>query len=204
MKETVGPGRENSHRDTPAVEEVSKSGPTGAVDPGGGDRPSPAILHETASQRGVRNLGRANQEITRFFPIPNLDQSPHSFQFEPRTYLNTIREIRKGAGLDRHRPLPPQHGAGSLRPGSGQLALSGKLLDLSPSRGSKAASRPTTSKGKGCPGDVPDHRRPLKKESAKPPFPRKGVFSEQEIGGLKIRWNRPLCPPCTRTSTRST
>jgi proteasome lid subunit RPN8/RPN11 len=40
-------------------------------------------------------LAGQDQEITHFFPIPNLDQSPCSFQFEPRTYLDTIREMRK-------------------------------------------------------------------------------------------------------------
>src|SRR5690606_35051630 len=169
MKETVGPGRESSHRDTPAVEEVSKSGPTGAVDPGGGDRPSPAILHETASQRGVRNLGRAKPGDHPLFS--HSEPGPEPPFLSIRTAHLSEHDSGnpgKGAGLDRHRPLPPQHGAGSLRPGSGQLALSGKkLLDPLPQGGAKPPLGLLHRKGKGCPGDVPDHRRPLKKESAR-------------------------------------
>ncbi|WP_169713820.1 Mov34/MPN/PAD-1 family protein [Paludifilum halophilum] len=37
--------------------------------------------------------------ITRFFPIPNRDNSNQTFSFDPRAYLDTIRKMRR-EGLD--------------------------------------------------------------------------------------------------------
>lgn len=50
---------------------------------------------EQLPAEGCGILAGSNQIISRFFPIPNQDNSPSSFQFEPRTYLNTIRLMRE-------------------------------------------------------------------------------------------------------------
>ncbi|MDA8354249.1 MAG: M67 family metallopeptidase [Firmicutes bacterium] len=44
---------------------------------------------------GCGILAGSGNRITRFFPIPNRDRSPHSFSFEPRAYLSTLKQVRQ-------------------------------------------------------------------------------------------------------------
>lgn len=44
---------------------------------------------------GCGILAGHGREITRFFPISNQDASPHSFSFEPRAYLEALKEMRR-------------------------------------------------------------------------------------------------------------
>ncbi|MFD1426819.1 proteasome lid subunit RPN8/RPN11 [Kroppenstedtia sanguinis] len=46
-------------------------------------------------REGCGLLAGQGREITRFFPIPNQDPDPDSFSFEPRTYLETLKEMRR-------------------------------------------------------------------------------------------------------------
>ncbi len=50
---------------------------------------------EELPAEGCGILAGSGQVIDRFFPIPNLDNSPDSFQFEPRAYINTVRLMRQ-------------------------------------------------------------------------------------------------------------
>ncbi|GGA42939.1 hypothetical protein GCM10007416_14980 [Kroppenstedtia guangzhouensis] len=50
-------------------------------------------------REGCGLLAGHGREITRFFPIPNRDACLHSFSFEPRAYLETLKEMRR-LGLD--------------------------------------------------------------------------------------------------------
>lgn len=43
---------------------------------------------------GYGILAGTTTEITHFFPIPNQDQSPCSFQFDPKVYLETIKQMK--------------------------------------------------------------------------------------------------------------
>jgi len=52
-------------------------------------------LRQQCPKEGCGILAGHGQEITHFFPIPNLDDSPHSFSFEPQAYLRTIRQLRE-------------------------------------------------------------------------------------------------------------
>ncbi|PTX64313.1 proteasome lid subunit RPN8/RPN11 [Melghirimyces profundicolus] len=46
-------------------------------------------------REGCGILAGSGREITRFFPIPNQDMSPRSFSFEPKAYLETLKEMRR-------------------------------------------------------------------------------------------------------------
>ncbi|TCS96991.1 Mov34/MPN/PAD-1 family protein [Hazenella coriacea] len=43
---------------------------------------------------GYGILAGTTTEITHFFPIPNHDQSPCSFEFDPKVYLETIKQMK--------------------------------------------------------------------------------------------------------------
>ncbi|EGK08444.1 Mov34/MPN/PAD-1 family protein [Kroppenstedtia eburnea] len=46
-------------------------------------------------REGCGLLAGHGRDITRFFPIPNQDPRPHSFSFEPRAYLETLKEMQR-------------------------------------------------------------------------------------------------------------
>ncbi|MFC4076216.1 Mov34/MPN/PAD-1 family protein [Salinithrix halophila] len=46
-------------------------------------------------KEGCGILAGSGEEISRFFPIPNQDDSTRSFSFEPRAYLETLKDIRR-------------------------------------------------------------------------------------------------------------
>ncbi len=50
---------------------------------------------EQLPAEGCGILAGSGHIIDHFFPIPNLDDSPSSFQFEPHAYLNTVRHMRQ-------------------------------------------------------------------------------------------------------------